>query len=177
MIAIMIVGGLILFSVVRCIIRCACCGPCHAAAHSFTALNAAATAVAAATLPKAPDTSTSTILICRLIKATNLMRPCRQATTQQFPQSRLLEREHLLSMPSSMSLKKAGRNEDALPEMPSWETAGQKKVLVEEEAVELNNLKKPEGSGQNVPLDDGDCDSGTSEPQPAHEPRSPKPVP
>lgn len=40
------------------------------------------------------------------------------------------------------------KNEDALPEMPSWEGAESKKVLLEEEAVEMNALKKPEASGQ-----------------------------
>ncbi|KAK4251825.1 hypothetical protein C7999DRAFT_10438 [Corynascus novoguineensis] len=40
------------------------------------------------------------------------------------------------------------KNEDALPQMPSWDGAEQKKVLVEEEAVEMNALKKPEVGGQ-----------------------------
>jgi hypothetical protein len=40
------------------------------------------------------------------------------------------------------------KNEDALPQMPSWEGAEHKKVLVEEEAVEMNALKKPEAGGQ-----------------------------
>lgn len=56
----------------------------------------------------------------------------------------------------------AGIHEDALPAMPSWEGAGSKKVLVEGEEVEMDQLKKPENSlvvgdpspthGQNVPL-------------------------
>jgi hypothetical protein len=40
------------------------------------------------------------------------------------------------------------KNEDALPQMPSWEGAEAKKVYLEEEAVEMNALKKPEASGQ-----------------------------
>lgn len=40
------------------------------------------------------------------------------------------------------------KNEDALPQMPSWEGAEKKKVfLEEEEAVEMNALKKPEAGG------------------------------
>ncbi|KAM5376993.1 hypothetical protein ACJZ2D_005195 [Fusarium nematophilum] len=35
------------------------------------------------------------------------------------------------------------RNSDALPEMPSWENANSKKVMVHEDAVELDSLKKP----------------------------------
>ncbi|KAJ4297239.1 hypothetical protein N0V88_004157 [Collariella sp. IMI 366227] len=41
------------------------------------------------------------------------------------------------------------KNEDALPQMPSWEGAEQKKVLMEqEEGVEMNALKKPETGAQ-----------------------------
>ncbi|KAK4170273.1 hypothetical protein QBC43DRAFT_2952 [Cladorrhinum sp. PSN259] len=39
-------------------------------------------------------------------------------------------------------------NEDALPAMPSWEGAESKKIEVEEEAVELSQLKKPEAQTQ-----------------------------
>ena len=42
--------------------------------------------------------------------------------------------------------------EDALPAMPSWEGAGKTKVLVEEEEVEMDQLKKPEASGQSGAL-------------------------
>ncbi len=49
-----------------------------------------------------------------------------------------------------VSKKSAPGHEDALPAMPSWENAGSKKVLVEEEAVEMDQLKKPEASSQNA---------------------------
>ena len=42
--------------------------------------------------------------------------------------------------------------EDTLPAMPSWEGAGKTKVLVEEEEVEMDQLKKPEASGQSGAL-------------------------
>lgn len=58
--------------------------------------------------------------------------------------------------------KKGGAqvHEDALPAMPSWEGAGQKKVLVEGEEVEMDQLKRPDATAaagsatsmQNVPL-------------------------
>lgn len=41
--------------------------------------------------------------------------------------------------------KKAG-GEDALPAMPSWDGAESKKVMLEEDAVEMDQLKKPEAS-------------------------------
>lgn len=40
------------------------------------------------------------------------------------------------------------KNEDALPQMPSWEGAENKKVMLEEEAVEMNALKKHEDGAQ-----------------------------
>lgn len=46
--------------------------------------------------------------------------------------------------------KKGG--EDALPAMPSWEGADKKKVYIEEEEVEMDQLKKPAASGQNGAL-------------------------
>lgn len=53
--------------------------------------------------------------------------------------------------------KSSAAHEDALPEMPSWEGAGSKKVLLDDEPVELEQLKKPATelntqSAQNVPL-------------------------
>ncbi|KAK4151669.1 hypothetical protein C8A00DRAFT_16962 [Chaetomidium leptoderma] len=40
------------------------------------------------------------------------------------------------------------KNEDALPHMPSWEGAERKQVYLEDDAVEMNALKKPETGGQ-----------------------------
>ncbi|KAH6853859.1 hypothetical protein B0I37DRAFT_409990 [Chaetomium sp. MPI-CAGE-AT-0009] len=40
------------------------------------------------------------------------------------------------------------KDDDALPQMPEWESAERKKVLLEEEAVEMNALKRPEVGGQ-----------------------------
>lgn len=54
--------------------------------------------------------------------------------------------------------KKGGDHEDALPAMPSWENSNSKKVLVEGEEVELDQLKKPAAdgaatdNGQHMPL-------------------------
>ncbi|KAK0731626.1 hypothetical protein B0H67DRAFT_597475 [Lasiosphaeris hirsuta] len=54
-----------------------------------------------------------------------------------------------------VSKKGEAAHEDALPAMPSWEGAGKKKVLVEEEEVEMDQLKKPEASGQDPDLLNG----------------------
>lgn len=59
--------------------------------------------------------------------------------------------------------KKAGG--DDLPAMPSWDGAGSKKVSLEEEAVELEQLKKPE-TFQNAPLMGAGSMSGPASPHP-----------
>jgi hypothetical protein len=60
--------------------------------------------------------------------------------------------------------KVPGLSEDALPPMPSWETATKKHVLTEEEknAVELGELDP--ATGQKVPLMTGAAAAGTSMP-------------
>lgn len=56
--------------------------------------------------------------------------------------------------------KKGGN--DSLPAMPSWEGAGSKKVLVEEEAVEMDQLKKPENTGPAASVTSNGAPSPTS---------------
>ena len=66
--------------------------------------------------------------------------------------------------------KPATLNEDALPPMPSWDTAAKKRVLTEEEknAVELGELDPV--TGQKIPLMAGGAAAGMSHPpSPAHE--------
>jgi len=169
-IGIMIVGGLILFSVIWCVSRCLCCGlsccceccyclkccgnccgccdpprgrkhkyldepfvPPHHAAGGYKAHEPMAAGPPPGPSPFSPS---------------------------PFPPAR--STEHVAGPPQYAEFevgKKAGAaaggHEDALPVMPTWESAGSKKVLVEEEEVEMNQLKKPEASntaGQNVPL-------------------------
>lgn len=66
--------------------------------------------------------------------------------------------------------KSSTLNEDALPPMPSWETATKKHVLTEEEknAVELGELDP--ATGQKFPLMAGAAGTGISQPpSPAHD--------
>ncbi|ROW11317.1 hypothetical protein VMCG_01560 [Cytospora schulzeri] len=55
---------------------------------------------------------------------------------------------------ASFDMKKGG-GEDSLPAMPTWGDAESKKVVLEEEEVELQQLKKPEANGQGQPLMNG----------------------
>ncbi|KAB5563480.1 hypothetical protein GE09DRAFT_910403, partial [Coniochaeta sp. 2T2.1] len=189
-IAIIVVGGLFLLSIVWCISRCLCCGlsccceccyclkccgnccgccdpprgkkhkyldepfvpPHHAAYKSHEPM----VAPAAAPTPFSPG---------------------------PFPPARS-EHTAPASIPPQyaefdVSKKTAPGHEDALPVMPTWESAGSKKVLVEEEEMEMNQLKKPEASnannaGQNVPLMTGaSAIPGPVSPIPSPDHRSP----
>ncbi|KUI63281.1 hypothetical protein VP1G_10432 [Cytospora mali] len=56
---------------------------------------------------------------------------------------------------ASFDTSKKEEGEDSLPAMPTWEDSESKKVVLEEEVVELQQLKKPETNGQGQPLMNG----------------------
>jgi len=160
-IAIMIIGGLILFSVVWCIIRCACCGvacccsccnflkccgnccgccdPPRGKRHKYLdepyippnqgykvqpPMNPHFPPVAAPTMTPAAAQFTGVTTVGAA------------STTPQYAEF-------------DVSKKGGAAHEDALPAMPSWEGADKKKIYLEEEEVEMDQLKKPEAAGQN----------------------------
>ena len=47
---------------------------------------------------------------------------------------------------AEFEVSKKPEHEDALPAMPSWEGAEKKKIMLEEEGMEMDQLKKPEAS-------------------------------
>ncbi|KAL2131583.1 hypothetical protein VTI74DRAFT_4880 [Chaetomium olivicolor] len=143
-IALIIVGGLIIFSVVWCIIRCACCG-LSCCCSCFSCLKCCGDCCGCCDPPRG---SRRKYLDEPYIpphhgagyKSQEPMHagfgPTATPKAPDFPQYAEFD----------MGGKK---NEDALPQMPSWEGAERKKVLVEEEeAVEMNALKKPEAGAQ-----------------------------
>jgi hypothetical protein len=60
--------------------------------------------------------------------------------------------------------------EDALPAMPSWEESQNKKVLVHEEEVEMDQLKKPVPNESSMPLMAGPSSSIPTSPMPMEHP-------
>ncbi|KAK0657621.1 hypothetical protein B0T16DRAFT_453060 [Cercophora newfieldiana] len=156
-IAIMIIGGLILFSVVWCIIRCACCGlSCCCSCCNF--LKCCGNCCGCCDPPRGkrhkyldepyippnqgykvqppmnphfpPVVPTMTPAAAQFTGVTTV-----GAASSHTPQY------------AEFDVSKKG-GEDALPAMPSWEGADKKKVYLEEEEVEMDQLKKPEASGQ-----------------------------
>ncbi|KAK4132439.1 hypothetical protein BT67DRAFT_407222 [Trichocladium antarcticum] len=144
-IAVIIIGGLIIASIVWCIIRCACCG-LSCCCGCFSCLKCCGNCCGCCDPPRGSRNKyldEPYIPPHHAYKAEAPMHtgfgppvmPAAKAATPTFPQYAEFETSK--------------KHEDALPQMPSWEGAEKKKVFVEEEeGVEMNALKKPEHSGQ-----------------------------
>ncbi|KAM7207070.1 hypothetical protein V8F33_000169 [Rhypophila sp. PSN 637] len=155
-IAVIIVGGLIIFSVVWCIIRCACCGM-SCCCSCFSCLKCCGDCCGCCDPPqkRAKYLDDPYVPPDQGYKAPAPMLPFSPAATMP---------SHAHAMPpppglqtgvtpqysapqyAEFDVSKKPHNEDALPAMPSWEGAESKKIMVEEEAVEMDQLKKPEAS-------------------------------
>ncbi|KAL2023221.1 hypothetical protein VTK56DRAFT_3344 [Thermocarpiscus australiensis] len=143
-IALIIIGGLIIFSVTWCIVRCACCG-LSCCCSCFSCLKCCGDCCGCCDPPRGS----------RRKYLDEPYIPPDQGYKSQAPMhtgfgNPMVPAAKGRDVPQYAEFDVGKKNEDALPEMPSWEGAGSKKVLVEEEAVEMNALKKPEDGGQNA---------------------------
>ncbi|RSM15582.1 hypothetical protein CEP52_000679 [Fusarium oligoseptatum] len=154
-IGVIIIGGLIVFSILWCIIRCCCCG-LSCCCSCFQCLQCCGNCCGACDPPGGrkikhlddpyapqnqhhgyrseppmnPSTMNSTV-------PQSQFAPAPKSSHSEPPQYAEFE----MSKP---------RNDDALPEMPSWDEASNKKVMVHEDAVELDSLAKKPATGQQV---------------------------
>lgn len=138
-IAIIIVGSLILLSILACIVRCACCAK-SCCCSCFSCLKCCGNCCGCCDPPNR--------------KHKYLDEPYipphhgyqQQAPMQAFPNAAPPQRHAAVASPpqyAEFEMAKKGP-EDSLPQMPSWETAGAKKVMLEnEEGVEMDQLKSP----------------------------------
>ncbi|KAK4105575.1 hypothetical protein N658DRAFT_512993 [Parathielavia hyrcaniae] len=144
-IAVIIIGGLIVIAVAWCIIRCACCG-LSCCCSCFSCLKCCGNCCGCCDPPRG---SRSKYLDEPYIpphhgyKSQEPMHAGFAGPTASPAPSKVPEVPQFATFDAGSK-----KNEDALPQMPSWEGAEHKKVLVEEEAVEMNALKKPEAAGQ-----------------------------
>ncbi|KYK54344.1 hypothetical protein DCS_06301 [Drechmeria coniospora] len=131
-IASMAVGGLIIFAVVWCIIRCCCCGrPC--CCSCFQCLKCCGNCCGCCDPPGGAK---------RRKYLDEPYIPPHHGYEEQAPMKAPTARNPAAEPPQYAEFevpKKGG--EDSLPHMPSWETAGSKKVLLEED-MEMNQLNK-----------------------------------
>ncbi|KAK4128706.1 hypothetical protein N657DRAFT_36553 [Parathielavia appendiculata] len=143
-IALIIIGGLIIFSVVWCIIRCACCG-LSCCCSCFSCLKCCGDCCGCCDPPRGS----------RRKYLDEPYIPPNHGYKAQEPMHAGFAGPTAPAAPKGPEFAQFAtfdasgkKDEDALPQMPSWEGAEHKKVLVEEEAVEMNALKKPEAAGQ-----------------------------
>ncbi|KAH8197940.1 hypothetical protein TruAng_007890 [Truncatella angustata] len=147
-IAVIIVGGLIIFSIVWCIIRCACCGV-SCCCECCYCLKCCGSCCGMCDSPKKKKyldepyvpphhdqgyRSEAPMTAAHAVPASTYDKPIAKPEPPQYAEFE--------------TSKKGGGDE--LPAMPSWEGGNSKKVAIED-AVELEQLKKPE-TAQNAPL-------------------------
>ncbi|KAI0199149.1 hypothetical protein F4808DRAFT_222129 [Astrocystis sublimbata] len=134
-IALFIIGGLILFSIVWCIIRCCCCG-LSCCCECCLCLKCCGQCCGMCDPPRGSR---------RKYLDEPFVPPNQdQAYRSQAPMYAGGFDAAKPSVPQYAEFDTGNKKDaDALPEMPSWEGAGSKKVLIEEEYVEMEPLKKP----------------------------------
>ncbi|KAK2612464.1 hypothetical protein QQS21_001568 [Conoideocrella luteorostrata] len=139
-IAVIIVGGLIIFSILWCIIRCACCG-LSCCCNCFQCLKCCGNCCGCC---DPPGGRKNKYLDEPYIPPHHGYRT--EAPMQaHFPPPAPAKYEPPQYAEFDVS-KKGG--EDSLPQMPGWEQGSSKKVMMEEE-VEMSNLKKSPTLDQN----------------------------
>jgi hypothetical protein len=164
-IALIVIGGLIIASVLWCIIRCACCG-LSCCCECFQCLKCCGNCCGCCDPPR--GTPHKHLDNDRFGPTAGSKQAYHSQAPMAFPTSRVPEPPQYAEFDVS---KRNHGDDDALPAMPNWDGAGKKKVLVEDDDVEMDQLKKPETNGQAVPLMTG---AGTS-PGPASPSHSPGP--
>lgn len=136
-IAIIIVGSLILLSIVWCIVRCACCG-LSCCCGCFQCFKCCGNCCGCC---DPPGGRKHKYLDDPYIPPQHGYRT--EAPMQAPFASHATPKPAAFGPPqyAEFDMSKKG-GEDSLPHMPSWDNAGSRKVRVEEEAVEMSNMKK-----------------------------------
>ncbi|KAK4193366.1 hypothetical protein QBC35DRAFT_103812 [Podospora australis] len=166
-IGLMIVGGLIIFSIIWCIIRCACCGR-SCCCSCFSCFKCCGNCCGCCDPPRGNRKEYLDEPYIPPNQGYKSQDPMHHGYNQPagfgggggggvspgFPNPTVpitTKAEYPQFAEFDVSKKNPG-GEDALPQMPEWDSAGNKKVLLEQEdAVEMNALKKPEESAHNAP--------------------------
>ncbi|KAI6093853.1 hypothetical protein F4821DRAFT_221593 [Hypoxylon rubiginosum] len=149
-IAVIIIGGLIIFSIVWCIVRCACCG-LSCCCQCCYCLKCCGECCGCCDPPRGKRHK---YLDDPFIPPNHDQN---QAYRSQAPMTPGLSPipaagpTFASSAPQYATFDDSNKKDaDSLPAMPSWEGAKSQKVLVEDEPVEMEPLKKPESSLNNL---------------------------
>ncbi|KAI2638084.1 hypothetical protein GGS21DRAFT_454827 [Xylaria nigripes] len=141
-IALFIVAGLIILSILWCIIRCCCCG-LSCCCECFYCLKCCGECFGMCSPPRSKRNK----YLDEPFVPTNH----EQAYRSQAPMIHGLE-PMKPNVPQYASFDASHKDADALPAMPSWEGSSSKKVLVEDESVEMDTLRRPSASHGPSPL-------------------------
>ncbi|GJN68604.1 hypothetical protein PLICBS_002647 [Purpureocillium lilacinum] len=141
-IAVIVVGGLILLGIAWCIIRCACCG-LSCCCSCFQCLKCCGNCCGCCDPPGGRRHK----YLDEPYIPPHHGQGYQQQTPMQAPFPPATSKHPVYEPPqyAEFDVSKKG-SEDALPHMPSWEGAGSKKVVLEEEEMEMNQLKKSPNS-------------------------------
>ncbi|PNY24722.1 Uncharacterized protein TCAP_05338 [Tolypocladium capitatum] len=145
-IALMVIGGLILLGVLWCIIRCACCG-LACCCSCFQCLKCCGNCCGCC---DPPGGRRHKYLDEPYIPPHHGYQ--QQAPMQAPSSAAAVPKQPVFEPPQYAEFdtpKKGG--EDALPLMPSWEGAGSKKVMLQDEEVEMDHLKRSPTSNPGQP--------------------------
>ncbi|KAM0073759.1 hypothetical protein ACKRZS_014627 [Fusarium odoratissimum] len=144
-IGVMIIGGLIIFSIVWCIIRCCCCG-LSCCCSCCQCLKCCGNCCGACDPPRSATKHLDDPYAPQGQHHGYRSEPPMNSSAPQYGVTKPMRSEP----PQYAEFETSkGRDDDALPEMPSWEGASSKKVEVHTEAVELDTLpSKPPHSQQ-----------------------------
>lgn len=147
-IALIIIGGLILISVIWCIARCVCCG-LSCCCECCYCLRCCGNCCGCCDAPRGKN---HRYLDEPFIPPNHGMNDAYRSeptmANRAIPNSSSNAKSGLSDTPQFATFdvgKKDGPvSDDALPAMPSWEGANHSKVLVEDDSMEMADLKKPE---------------------------------
>ncbi|KAM0434636.1 hypothetical protein ACHAPT_003735 [Fusarium lateritium] len=164
-IGVIIVGGLIILSIAWCVIRCCCCG-LSCCCSCFQCLKCCGNCCGACDPPggrqiKHLDDPYAPQNQHHGYRSEPPMNPSSMPQFATAPKSSHSEPPQYAEFDVSKP-----RNDDALPEMPSWDEASTKKVTVHEDAVELDSLAKKPATGQQA----GVMNNGSNQVNPYSQP-------
>lgn len=167
-IAVIVIGGLIIISVIWCLARCLCCG-LSCCCECCYCLRCCGNCCGCCDTPKGGRRKHLDEPY-RNIPDDKGYQPHDPMSTGDLPWTRpTTAAKPEPPQYASFDVSKKPQDEDSLPAMPTWGDADSKKVEVEAqaeaEAVELQQLKKPDVvNGPNAPLMNGMSPAGTPGP-------------
>ncbi|KAI1501706.1 hypothetical protein F5X99DRAFT_428165 [Biscogniauxia marginata] len=139
-IAVIIIGGLILISIIWCIVRCACCGM-SCCCQCCYCLKCCGDCCGCCDPPRNKNH--------KYLDEPYIPPNHNHAYRSEPPMVPSLSTKH--DVPQYAEFDTGNKKDaDSLPAMPSWEEANSKKVYIEEEVVEMEPLKKPDPSQGNL---------------------------